>query len=829
MKSRLTLLSLLLALVVVPLTVAFVPWRQGQPTLQLTVSAGYGGYYRRGLWTPVRVNISNSGDALSGVIRVRTGGIGGADDTTYQTPLDLPEGARKQLFLYVSLGNYAQDIQVEVVDSRGKVVISQVAGLRMANSEDILGAVVTTSPLGAVDLTARLPGSGSAHQVLWRIEDIPAKSEALASLDLIMFHDVDTGMLQEDQMTAISRWVLTGGHLIVAGGDSWQRTTAGLADLLPVELRGTVPLETLTPLALYLKRPSGGLGEGTTAVSTLPHAGAQILVSVGDVPLVVRGAYGAGFVDFLAVDPGAEPLRSWADKSWLWYTLARSVGQQPPWVHGISDWASARDATRTMYNTVLPTLIQLCGFLAIYIMLIGPVNYLVLKRLNRREWAWFSILALIVVFSALAYAFGFNLRGTVPTVSRLNIVQVWPGTAEAQVETLIGVQSPRRRSYDVSIERGYLLRALPEEGIGLDVPAVFDEGTRYVAQNIAIDGGMIASFTGSGAELAPSLESSATWMLSGDQVPRVVGEIRNTTDISLQDAVILVKGEARALGTLAPGETATYDIALGPQDPAPLTLGNMLQRFATYTYNPFGYGSSVPGWCFSHRGITLTISDVMQGEPFSCKTTGITRHEQEIRRRYQMLAALITDYDVSGGRDSGVYVFAWAGNSLVDVALSGQAQREEDTTLYIFALPVRVSAVSSTIEIPAGLTTWSVVETADPRTMLDVKPASFEIASGSQAAFQFMPMRQMTLSDVEQLVVKFSKQGPLALDLWDWESESWVTINLSQTSASTEVNRPARFIGPENAVNVRIYSQDDSAYNRVEFVEVAYRGQLADR
>jgi len=45
----------------------------------------------------------------------------------------------------------------------------------------------------------------------------------------------------------------------------------------------------------------------------------------------------------------------------------------------------AREATLTLFKTVLPGFLQLCGFLAAYIILIGPVNYVVLKRLNRLE------------------------------------------------------------------------------------------------------------------------------------------------------------------------------------------------------------------------------------------------------------------------------------------------------------------------------------------------------------------------------------------------------------------------------------------------------------
>ena len=126
-------------------------------------------------------------------------------------------------------------------------------------------------------------------------------------------------------------------------------------------------------------------------------------------PLIVRAAYGDGLVDFLAVDPQSEPLRSWNETKRLWYSLVASSGQKPSWSDGFVNWSTAREATLTTSNTVLPTFLQLCGFLTLYIVLVGPLNYLVLRRLNRRELAWFTIPALIAC-SACWPTVRFNLR-----------------------------------------------------------------------------------------------------------------------------------------------------------------------------------------------------------------------------------------------------------------------------------------------------------------------------------------------------------------------------------------------------------------------------------
>lgn len=825
-SRRLTLLTLLLVLLA-PLLTAFSPERQAASEIDLAVSAGYGGYYRREQWTPLRVSVANPGDDFSGVIRVRADSASGVAETEYRTPLELPRGSRKQVFVYISLETYSRALYVELVDRAGQVVARRSASLRMAGREDLVYVVVTESALGAVDMTARTPGTGAVYQASWRVEHVPAMAEALLGVDVLLVHDADTGALSAEQTAAIERWVLAGGHLIVAGGDAWQRTTAGLGALLPVEPRGTVVLESLAPLAAYLRLPGDSLTARATAVTGTLKPGTRALVAQGDVPLLARREAGAGVVDFLAVDPNAEPLRSWVGKGELWYALVASIGQQPSWSSGFRNWTTAREATLTLFRTVLPGFGQMSLFLLAYIALIGPVNYLVLRWLNRREWAWVTIPGLVLLFSALAYNLGFNLRGSEPTVNRLAVVRVWPGEEQAQVRGLIGVQSSRRDTYDLAVERGYALRTLPEVGLGLDVAAALSQETRYSASSVLIDAGTIASFAVDGFTTAPQVSGAATWTLASGQAPRIAGTVTNQSGETLRDAVLLIKGESRFLGDLAPGSTTSFDIAIGPQDPGPLVLGSPLPQQALFMMPPWQFARSVPGWCFDYRGIPLTMADVMRGEPFACASTGVSEHQQEIRRRYRLLASLAVDYDLSGGRDMGAYLFAWTDMPLVGVEMPGVSAKFEDTTLVIVELPVTVEATSDAIEVPPGLTTWAVADTDDPRTQIDITPDSFEVYPEMFAVFQFMPMPGARLSRVDVLDILFEGRGALRVELWDWAAQNWVEVTLDEQSTTTTIAPAARFAGPENAVKVRISPAEGLAYNNVEYVRVAYRGQLA--
>ena len=820
--TRRSTLLLLLLVLAAPLLLAAVPLRQ--PIIDLTVSAGYGGVYRRGQWVAVRVAVSNAGDSFSGVLRVRPDSSGSFGGTDYRTPLDLPRGARKQVFVYIAPEPYTRSLRAEVLAPNGRVMASHSFALRMAEPEDLLLAVVSESPLGAVDLTAQMPGVGNAYQVNWRVAHLPPLAEALSGLDVLLIHDADTGALSVEQARAVERWVLAGGHLIVAGGDVWQRTTAGVGELLPVTVSGSRVSEDVGELASYVRLPADPLRGRTVVAEAALKPGATILAAQDDLILIARHRIGAGLVDFLALDPQAEPLRSWNGLPAVWYALVASAGQQPPWADGFNDWTAARQATLTLFHMVLPGLLQLCAFLLAYIALVGPINYAVLRWLNRREWAWVTTPALIALFSVLAYSVGFNLRGSAPTINRLTVIRLWPGRSEAQIMGLVGVQSPRRTSYDVVAGRGFTLRPLPDSGVGTAVTV--EEGTLNSARAVPVDAGTVASFAVQGFVPAPPFDAAATWTLAGGYAPRITGHVTNETDAMWRDAVLLIKGEARFLGDLAPGQTVTFDLAIGPQDPGPLTLGSALSR-NLYGWPSWQFTRQLPGWCFDYRGIALTLTDVMRGERFACAVTGVSRHEQEVRRRYRLLAALVVDYDLSGGRGMGAYVFAWSDRALVDVELPGSSPKTEDTTLLIAEIPVSVSSTGSAVEIPPGLTTWAVADARDPRTLTSVTPDSFEVPDGSFAVFEFMPMPPLRLDSVQALDVLFEGRGALLVEVWDWEVQTWQALEFAPDATMVRLAPARQYVGPGGAARVRISTTGGLAYNSVDYVRVVYHGQIA--
>ena len=107
----------------------------------------------------------------------------------------------------------------------------------------------------------------------------------------------------------------------------------------------------------------------------------------------------------------------------------------------------------------LPPTSGLLVIIAAYILIIGPINYLVLKRLDRRELAWVTMPVLVLAFAAASFGYGSFLRGTDVVVNEVAIVRGAPDATEASAQVYFGIFSPTRSTYQVQVPQGALLAA----------------------------------------------------------------------------------------------------------------------------------------------------------------------------------------------------------------------------------------------------------------------------------------------------------------------------------------------------------------------------------
>jgi hypothetical protein len=812
---------------------------QAPSAISLSVEVGYDGYFRSGQWTPIRVVASNDGADVLGTLRVSASDSINQPTDAYAITLDLPRQSRKQFFVYIPLSAQAQQVRLELLTAE-RLVTTLTRDVRPVRTSDVLFAVITESPRGGVDLRNFRSGAGDAFQANWRVENVPRIGEALRGLDALILTDADTGNLSVEQRRAIEDWVLAGGHLIVTGGPNWQKTQAGVTHLLPLQPSGTVTLTSLPSAAAFagFAEPLTTLDGSPIVVASgvlLPEA--EVLVAESDTPILVRRALGGGIVDYLTIDPSLEPFQSWVNRGQFWFTLLTTATMRPSWAQGIVNADQAIVAADFIKGLRLPDVLQLGLFLLAYVAVIGPINYLILRQLKRREWAWFTIPLIVVVTSVLYYVTGFNLRGTQAIINRMAIVQVWQGSERAQVDGVLGVLAPRRSVYSLTAGEGMTLRALTSEMFSnIGVPrnlTIYEDGV-YTARDFPIDAGTTQAFAISGYTDVPPIQGEAVIQLTGGAIaPNLDGQtanvriqvnFTNTSGIELKDAVLLAAGGARQLGTVQAGERLSVQLDVNPRQSPPISLGSG-NLMPVYTARGTRFAAARSGTVADIMGLNYAYGQTFyRGRGFEN-----TELRQEMWRRQSFLEAMVADADPSGGRGTDVYLVGWSNQSPLDVRLEGAAFDTEDTTLYIFRLPTRVQAISSNgvVELPSAYLTWTTTETSPRR---DVAPYELFLQPSETAIFRYLPMPLMRLQDVQELRL-FVKPGNTfsigrgRISLWDWQAAEWIPIDVSNISVRI-IDRPSRFIGPENAIELRVDVPNDSATVHFERIDLTLYGRL---
>jgi len=817
------------------MVMGFAPPMQIAPgPITLAVEAGFDGNFREDQWMPVFIRLNNDGVDVEGRLVVRPETSNNAVNNTYSLPISLPQGSRKAVFLYITARSFASQIRVELMDDTGIVIAAEPANIRSIQARDQLNVVVTASASGTVDLTAVHDAGYGGFQANWTIDNIPDRAAALSPVNMMLFSDVDTGNLTSAQQQALVDWIIQGGHLLVTGGSNWQATAAGLVDLLPLKPEDSTTVDDLNPVSDWIRfNGANSLSQRTVIATGTLQPGTDVLVSTMDnAPLVTRRELGGGTVDYLAFEPNALPLRGWGGMADLWLTLASTVNAQPSWSYGIANWTDATTSANILPGVdLLPDILPLCGFLGLYIALVGPLNYLILNKLNRREFAWITIPLFIILFSALAWVVGFNLRGNEVTLSRLTLVESWPDTDRAQVQEVLGLLSPRRAQYSLEVSDNSFFRPIPRLAQGtllsgnVQVSTDIQQQDTFRANDFPVDASFIAAFHANTVIEKPAISGQASLFydgVDGQQVMR--GSVRNDSEHILKDPVILVRGQAYRLEQpLAPGDVAAFDVTLpGAGLPSPAPMAYAPGAFVSVYYRSYRYQINAP----------QTIQDIL-GDQFTDqrgfypRTVGESTEEQEAYRRRMFLSSFINDpYDVITGRGNRAYLAAWADTSPLGVTLEGANWKSLDTTLYLIALEVELTPPTREVLVSSDQFTWIV---QDRNSVTDLGPVGIALQPGDEVAFRFTPLPDAVLREVSELTLTVDRGSgssrTVPIQIWNWEESAWEEVTI-QGGNVFSIRDPEAYLGPENAVQIQLVADSIGTYARIQDLSVEQRGRF---
>ena len=92
-------------------------------------------------------------------------------------------------------------------------------------------------------------------------------------------------------------------------------------------------------------------------------------------------------------------------------------------------------------------------FILIYIVLIGPVDYLFLKKVVKRlEWTWVTFPVIVITVSAGAYFAAYALKGKDLKINKVDVVDIDLAGKRVDGNTWFTLFSPRIQNYTIGVE-----------------------------------------------------------------------------------------------------------------------------------------------------------------------------------------------------------------------------------------------------------------------------------------------------------------------------------------------------------------------------------------
>lgn len=494
MRSRRRVGQYAAAMVLIGSGVAGTTSTVAQAATTLDVQVGYGGSFYPG--RPVRVRITVTADRLvRGTLEVRM--AQGPAQVVLSRPVEVPGGSDKQFVVAmpdagVFFGGPGANASAEVsLRQDGDEIASGRGSAQWTVDGELVGVLPGAGAAGSFPESVGLAIDAGAAR-LSPIDQLDLDEPgALGALDMLAVDQNELGSLGPDARQAVLDWVSDGGRLLVVAPTGTE--VAGLPAAWQPGAGGRAQAEQGDVVALGGERSSWFRALLPTPTRSAMEDGGQMLRGFGGVPAST----------IIAQDAGLRLARL----GWL------------------------------------------IAFLIAYVVVVGPIAHIVLRRSNRALWFWFVVPALAALFTGGAWLVGRSLRSGA-TAAQTTIVELRPEGARAT--TWVGVVSRGGGTVDIALPRGWVGR--------LSSSAVMTGETRPMRVNITGKGAVSRLELNAGefglvsAAGPVAVDGTLEIDASSTEDGRVEGTVRNTTTLALDGVRAFAGGASVVVGSLAPGE-----------------------------------------------------------------------------------------------------------------------------------------------------------------------------------------------------------------------------------------------------------------------------------
>ncbi|MEA3400587.1 MAG: hypothetical protein U9R79_05010 [Armatimonadota bacterium] len=778
------------------------PRARAQDGLTVGLEVGLNGSYVGRRWNVATVTVSNPGLAVRGTLQIemRRPGYGeteaGPPDASYSMPVSAPTGESR--FRTALLAPAYGGTATLRFASGGTILFEDTWSLDdLADVSYYLVLAITER-----QDTAWI-GEGAGDLVVLAPTEAPADARAYDAASCILLDMARLDDIPPPARRGILQRTSTGGLLVLSAPFLAENARdPGLAALTYVDPREGALFVHPSIDAAAIFAPRADLGAAVRRVVPCdPHRTDVVAASDAGV-IVFEHSLGAGRVRGLTVDPEwmqfASPADELSFQRSFWSAALEGSGSMPfrrsdlPW--------SLVPAESRLGRLGTPLLI----YLGILIVVMGPLNFLLLRRVRRREWLVVTAPVAALVFVVAAVVMSPFLHRDQPLSVHQSITVLSAGTPTGGTVMLDGVLSTRTRSYDVELPRADLpLREFQEEWMpryeGHHLPPL-----HLGPSGMAIRGMRVKRWTMRAVHYpAVVTEGSVHAKLDLDG-SGLRGWIHSELPVALSDCTLLHKWHNTTLGSIRPGEIRKVRLPLGPPELSERELRKVqpLTDLKTWlSWDLWDAGGDHHRWYLARSTAEEVLSDC--ADPL---------------------------------------LIGWGPPPARGPQVRESVATAHEQHLYVVRLPVAASGPTVEMPVGAALTSTTGSWSAWPlrRWWGEDRSELRKEREGMIVEF-FLPLETAVRHDRLSVHGRFAHdpgEGLLPqqrLSVYNWREHEWQTITESlQQQFQVRVPEPeAAIMMPRGLVRVRLQSSDgddgDLSGYALEWIDLSYRGEHQSR
>jgi hypothetical protein len=520
------------------------------PSISMFSVVGFSGYFGRNDWVPVTVTIHHTGKSEDAQLSVPIHNSLLGDKSAagmMHWSIRLPANRWKTVQIFVPGFTVDGSTPVSCTVNGRVEAVSYLNG----NAVDhvALVAVLSSETQSAQFLTGSSTGNEPVLPVSVNPSAFPASPNLLNGLTCVVATPDTLSQLSSEQQAAILTWIKLGGMLLVSGTD---RSFSFWNQYFPIRYGDSarVKADSLdlfagisVPAPSHLQVNASGIQQNAT-----------LWASAGNQPLLASMPLGRGTVWQTSFSTMDNALLGWSGYPSLWTSVLRqsTSDAQSALVPLLDEKGvlSFSDASDSLSPLRVPSLGVWILVFSIYVLLVGPVIFFVLRRYNRASYAWFILPAVGGFTTLCIYLFGLMERPPGLLNEGIGVLElVGDGTAETY-----GVQA------FMSPYWGGLHFELTQPMFALPLA----QGTAATTEFASVMNGQMTHLT-----FGPAPRWSVRYLYSAGAVSNqgelsvqlvssfgmLLGTVKNNTPYPLHHVAMFWKNHMYELGDLAPSQT----------------------------------------------------------------------------------------------------------------------------------------------------------------------------------------------------------------------------------------------------------------------------------